>query len=74
MDFRPAEAATAVEGSVTQLCLSIEGRLGHAQAGVLCHECVWGEVVPVGDNPAGGADSHQEGQREPPRSFLSQSH
>lgn len=55
-----------------QVFLSIERRLGHAQAGVLCHERIWGEMVPVGDHPAGGADPHQEGQREPPPTPPSQ--
>ncbi|CAG09169.1 unnamed protein product, partial [Tetraodon nigroviridis] len=41
-----------------------ERRLGHAQAGVLRHDCVWREMVPVGDNPPGGADPHQEENAE----------
>lgn len=38
-----------------------EGRLGHAQAGVLCNDSVRRELVPVWDRSAGGSDPHQEG-------------
>lgn len=43
------------------MCLCVERGLGHAQAGVLCHDGVQGELVPVGDFSPGRPDPRQEG-------------
>lgn len=39
----------------------VESRLGHAQAGVLCDDCLRRELVPIRDDPPGGPDPRQEG-------------
>lgn len=42
----------------------VERGLGHAQAGVLCNDCIRRELVPVRDVPPGGPDPRQEGWQE----------
>lgn len=41
--------------------LCVESRPGHAQAGVLCNDCICRELVPLRDIPPGGPDPCQEG-------------
>lgn len=64
MPGRKSVLGLIVDKSYVRIYVCIERRLGHAQAGVLCHERVRREMVPIRDNPTGGADPRQEGQRD----------
>lgn len=70
MPGRKFVSGLIVDKSYIHIYLCIERRLGHAQAGVLCHERVRREMVPIRDNPTGGADPRQEGRRETPDCFC----